>query len=1087
MNLRRTTVQSPTLTLTTMYAWRIWWSLLPLIILCGFLGLRHINHLREMADQNASAIAHNAMAAVDQHIESQFSGLQMLADSPLVENSDHWEQFYQEALGFHRSFGNHVILADLGMQMRLNTRVPFGDPLPLLPRPSGHVAAQIALETGRPAAGDMFIGPVIHQPLVALAVPIIRQGQTRYLLLCTIETAHFSEHFNSIILPEGNSIRLIDGNNAVLAEQSQGKESTPQDTKHQPRRHVVHSSKAPWSVELAMAPGVYQRSVVVAALELLMAVGLTVLLSFTIGRLTSRRLRSALATLAHPEKQKDKPQRLIQEIETLRQDLAHSINAQATAEINLQNVEARFRNLFEVTAIPLCFVDQNGAILEFNRSFTETFGYDHTDLPSLSEWWELAYPDPVYRQWVLATWEQAVQHAAATKSTIEPIEYQVTCKNGEIRSVIVSGSILNDCFLATFFDISARKQVEKQLSDSESLFRNLFQHHSAIKLVIDPTSGSIVDANKAAVQFYGWPLDELKTMRIQQINNLSQEEIVKRINQVQNREQNYFEFKHYLADGSVRDVEVYSSPIVVQGRQLLHSIVHDISERKKKEAERERLLAAIEQAGESIFITDAQGIIQYTNPAFETITGYSRSEVLGKNPRLLKSGIHDRVFYRDMWQTIILGNTWKGRVINRRKDGSEYTEETTISPVRDTTGKIVNFVAVKRDISDSLQLEAQLQQAQKMESIGRLAGGVAHDYNNMLSVILGYSQMALEKVPAGSPLQRELSMITDAANRSVQITRQLLAFARKQAILPKVLDLNETVEGMLKMMRRLLGENIELAWFPDTNAWPVKIDPSQLDQILANLCVNARDAISGTGRISLETRRATLDASFCREHPGCSPGEYTLLAVSDTGCGMDRQTLDKIFEPFFTTKKVGEGTGLGLSTVYGIVKQNSCFIDVTSELGKGSTFFIYFPRHTGGENTGKSKTNQQVPQGHGQWILLVEDDPGMLELTRTILTSLNYQVEAKQSPVEAFEVGSSPDSPFSLLITDVIMPEMNGRELAEQLQKKQPTLPCLFMSGYTADVIAQSGILDDRVHFLQKPFSKETLAVKINKILNQSL
>jgi two-component system, cell cycle sensor histidine kinase and response regulator CckA len=310
-------------------------------------------------------------------------------------------------------------------------------------------------------------------------------------------------------------------------------------------------------------------------------------------------------------------------------------------------------------------------------------------------------------------------------------------------------------------------------------------------------------------------------------------------------------------------------------------------------------------------------------------------------------------------------------MVNKSKDGRFFTEEATISPVRDPSGRIVSYVAVKRDLTESLQLAAQFQQAQKMESVGRLAGGVAHDYSNMLSVIIGYAELALEKVDPCDPLHADLQEIYKAAMRSTAITRQLLAFARKQAISPKVLDVNETVEGMLRMLRRLIGEDIDLAWRPEEGLCRVKMDPAQIDQILANLCVNARDAIGGVGKITIETHRVTFDAAYCNDHAGFVPGDFVLLAVSDDGCGMEKKTLVNIFEPFFTTKDVNQGTGLGLATVFGIVKQNNGFINVYSEPGSGTTFRIYLSRHAGKVENISVNTMSEFPASRGEAVLLV--------------------------------------------------------------------------------------------------------------------
>lgn len=381
------------------------------------------------------------------------------------------------------------------------------------------------------------------------------------------------------------------------------------------------------------------------------------------------------------------------------------------------------------------------------------------------------------------------------------------------------------------------------------------------------------------------------------------------------------------------------------------------------------------------------------------------------------------------------------------------------------------------------RLQGLLLQAQKMESVGRLAGGVAHDFNNMLSVILGHAELALLKHGSAQPIEADLHAVRKAAERSAELTRQLLAFARRQTIAPRVLDLNETVGGMLKMLRRLIGEEIELHWVPGADLWPVRMDPSQIDQILANLCVNARDAIAGTGRITIVTANAVLDDVFCADHPGATPGDHVVLRVEDSGAGMDRATLDRLFEPFYTTKPVGEGTGLGLSTVYGVVRQNEGFIDVASEPGKGSRFTIFLPRHRGAVPAAEP-TAEAPPEGGHETILLVEDEPTILKLAATMLERQGYTVIPAGRPGEAIRVAQDHRGPIHLLVTDVIMPETNGRELAAHLAALFPGLRCLFMSGYTADLIARHGVLDEGIHFIQKPFSMSSLAAKIRETLS---
>jgi nitrogen-specific signal transduction histidine kinase len=397
---------------------------------------------------------------------------------------------------------------------------------------------------------------------------------------------------------------------------------------------------------------------------------------------------------------------------------------------------------------------------------------------------------------------------------------------------------------------------------------------------------------------------------------------------------------------------------------------------------------------------------------------------------------------------------------------------------------MVDITAHKRAEEEREKLQAQLNQSQKMESIGRLAGGVAHDFNNMLTAIQINASLALEDVQPESPVRESLDEILQCTLRSANLTQRLLAFARKQTIAPKVLDFNATLDAMLKMLQRLIGESVSLSWQPANDLWPVKLDPGQVDQILANLCVNARDAINGVGKVTIVTKNTSFDEAFCANHAGYTPGDYVLLIVSDDGCGMDNEVLSHLFEPFFTTKSVGSGTGLGLATVYGIVKQNGGFITVYSEPSHGTAFNIYLPRHRDTNATTKPHAPvQPVGRGH-ETILLVEDEPSILRVSKRTLESLGYTVIAAGTPGEAIQLASNHGGKFDLLLTDVIMPEMNGRDLAQKLLTLYPTIKCLHMSGYTADVIARQGVLDQDIHFIQKPFTIQDLANKVRATLD---
>ncbi len=433
---------------------------------------------------------------------------------------------------------------------------------------------------------------------------------------------------------------------------------------------------------------------------------------------------------------------------------------------------------------------------------------------------------------------------------------------------------------------------------------------------------------------------------------------------------------------------------------------------------------------------------------------------------------------------IVSGTIGEERAIDILKAGArDYVMKDNLKRLASATKNALNDVATQRNLAT---INDQFEQAQRLEIIGRFAGGMAHDYNNMLTVILGNAELALINTDLTSSLHTNLERIIEAARHSTDITRKLLAFARKQTIIPVALDLNLTVKSMLKMLRHLIGEDINLTWLPGADAAPIKMDPVQIDQILANLCINARDAITDVGKITIETGNAVFDEIYCADHVGYVAGEYTMLAVSDNGCGMKPEMLAQIFEPFFTSKGLGQGTGLGLSTVYGIVKQNQGFINVYSEPGSGTTFRIYLPRCDGPVVHIQSEKTAEIPLGHGETVLLVEDEPALLELGKRMLERLGYLVLAAATPAEGIGLAAVHASELHLLITDVVMPEMNGPDLAKHLQALHSGLKVLFMSGFTADIIASRGVLDEGTNFIQKPFSMKELAIKVQEVRNSA-
>jgi len=502
--------------------------------------------------------------------------------------------------------------------------------------------------------------------------------------------------------------------------------------------------------------------------------------------------------------------------------------------------------------------------------------------------------------------------------------------------------------------------------------------------------------------------------------------------------------------------------------------------------EHRRLSAAIEQSAESVIITDTEGIVLYVNPSFERITGYTRAEVLGAKFNMLKSGKHNHEFYKEMWNTIKDGNVWHGRFINKKKDGTLYTDEATISPVRSENGKIVNYVGVQRDVTRELQLEEQYRQAQKMEAVGLLASGIAHDFNNLLTVINGFAEMIqFELPPDNLHLQKLASRVRYSGTRAAALVRQLLAFSRREFVEPEVLNLNRTITDISKMVERLIEENIVLKTDFAPDLWPVRVDAHQIEQIIVNLSVNARDAMPDGGRLTIETQNQLLDDEYVAGHLGLEPGEYVLISVSDTGIGMTDEVKEHLFEPFFTTKERGKGTGLGLATVFGIVEQYNGRIFVYSEPGKGSTFKIYLPREHEAPAEASSTSTQIDGIPHGdERVLVVEDEVTVRNLACYMLRRQGYTVLEASNGEDALRIAQKETQKIDLLLTDTVMPKMSGRVLADKFQEAYPDTKILFTSGYTDKSVMRSSMLEKGVDFIPKPFSAAELARKVRTVLD---
>ncbi len=647
--------------------------------------------------------------------------------------------------------------------------------------------------------------------------------------------------------------------------------------------------------------------------------------------------------------------------------------------------------------------------------------------------------------------------------------------------------------VAIFDDVTARRTAELALEEREHYYRMLL-HSLHDEIVVIDENYRIVDVNNSFIDNSGHSRKEVIgefCYKVTHASNVPCDELtgghecmlkdVFKTGKAFN-----CRHTHVGADGSPVFLDILLSPMKDANGNVIHVVeaMRDISDMIEVQEERKRLAAAIEQSAETMVITDLEGNIQYTNPAFEKITGYTREEAIGKNPRILQSGEHDVSFYIEMWDSLISGKTWSGRFINRKKDGSLYTEEATITPVLDNSGKAVNYVAVKRDITENLRLEQQYRQAQKEESIGRLAGGVAHDLNNLLTPILGYSELLLRDFSSRDSRRDSIDEIMHAGLRARDLVRQLLAFSRKQTLDYKPLNLNSTISGLEKLLRRTIREDIEIRIVLSPEISTVMADIGQIEQVLMNLTVNAADAMPGGGCLTVETANVYLEDEFVVQYQEMIAGPYVLLSVRDTGSGIDEEIQKHMFEPFYSTK--GEqGTGIGLATVYGIVKQHGGSILVQSEPGKGTTFQIYLP--VSGEVSSSDGVKEVLLSSLSgtETILLVEDDKRVRELTLTLLKQQGYLVFPAESGSEALSIVESFGDRIDLLLTDVVMPGMNGRELYAAINQIVPRMKVLFMSGYTNDVIARHGVLEEGLPFIHKPFSIMTLASKVRELLER--
>lgn len=750
----------------------------------------------------------------------------------------------------------------------------------------------------------------------------------------------------------------------------------------------------------------------------------------------------------------------------------------------LEQNEAQFRSYIENAPYGIFITSEDGNYLDVNPAAEQLTGYSRDELLNMRVL-DL-YPEEPDRRKA----EEAF--SAMTETGRAHVEIAFRTKHGDQRGWSLSITKLpNDRYIGFAEDITARLEAQRKQEEAKHLLRSIIDSLPS-RVWWKDLDNRYLGANihcahdmgeKDPDALIGKSSRDVFDAELAESSEADDREVV-----ASGRPKLNIPGMICLANGEVRWMETNKVPLRGEDGQIIGTVgtTMDVSERRKSEEELNRLSTAIEQSPEAIAITDSEGTIQYVNPAFETITGYTREEAMGENPRILKSEEHDDAFYKTLWEIISSGEVWEGRLINKRKDGTLFTEEASISPVKDQSGAIINYVAIKRDISEELIHEEELRQAQKMEAVGQLAGGVAHDFNNILQGILGFSEMLRFDLDKTSQAYDQADEIHNAALRAAALTRQLLSFSRKEPMRVEEIDLNQVIRDSEALLTVLLSEKHQLLLDLQDNLPPIHADHSQLTQIIMNLSVNARDAMPDGGRLSISTESVIMDKTDAAYAPGAHPSHYLCLSVTDTGYGMDDKIKNHIFEPFFTTKEVGSGTGLGLSVIYGIVTQNQGWMNVYSEINKGTSFNIFLPVASAYENTIEPETEIDTRARNAR-ILLVEDDTQIRHMVMEVLEDAGYQAVQASSAEDALTSYNQEEGRFDLLMSDMELPGMRGDAFADVLRSMNPNLPVLLFSGYRDHAERWKHLADKGYLFMNKPFTTVILLDTVIKLIKENI
>ncbi len=962
---------------------------------------------------------------------------------------------------------------------------------------------------------------LMKMPLLRLAHPIIVDGEVRGLAVAALDFNWAERLPGEIHLPPAGTVRVVMQRGAIAAAYTGAGTAAPGETVAAGLLRELESAES-GTVELpdtdgartlyafqALAPAVDGRAWIVVGvpapeayasadarlwrnLWALVVIGVVSLVAaqaalhrYTLRplhgllRATTRIAAGDLAARTGVAEQRGE----VGELAAAFDRMASSLETQ---QHELRASADRVRTLVEQSMVGV-YVMRRAAILYVNDACGEIFRCPSSDLVGKSPL-DLLHPDDMPLA-VARLNEDAAQPAPGASDL-----FRIRRADGSVGVVEVYGRPIEyegrRAILGTMLDVTEREtaaQARKSAHDELVRLRLAVEASGEIVFITD-RDGIIRFVNPAFTRVYGYTAEDVvgrMTPRILKSGLVGDATYEAFWRTILRGDVVRGDLPNRSKDGRIVTVETSANPIRDGSGEIVGflSIQRDVTDQQAAREERDRLASVVEQMAEATIVFDPEQRFVYVNPAWERLTGYSAAEVLGQHLRLLQSGEHDTEFFRAMFDRLDAGGTWSGHITNRRKDGSLFTEETTVTPIRDGDGRLLYFVAVSQDVAERRSLELQLRQSQKMEAIGRLAGGIAHDFNNLLTVILGQGEMLEGHITGDSGARRHAEAIRAAAERASRLTRQLLAFGRRQQMSVRALDLRELIDSVAGLLRRLIGEDITLRVVHGAMLGGVCADPVQIEQVLMNLAVNARDAMPDGGTVTIETTNVVLDRDYADRHVGVTVGHYVQITVTDTGDGMSEETRSRIFEPFFTTKGPGKGTGLGLSTTFGIVKQHGGNIWVYSEPGRGTTFKVYLPR-TDAAPAAEAMRAVEVPAHGSETILLVEDDDGVRGLLADTIAQYGYRVlaaaggEAAEAHVREFA------GRIHLMLTDIVMPGLSGPALFERVAPARPDMRVLFMSGYTDLTVLQANLIDEQSSFIAKPFTHADLARKIRSVLD---